>query len=95
MKRGRNSNWEGGQWIVAQEKEGNRRGKNRDKKIVMVKIIIQKLKNQAMTKSSAFSVIVLDLFLWLLVLILVLGTLSFLGKGAAASLVGQLSVEKT
>jgi hypothetical protein len=30
----------GGQWIVAQEKRKSEGGKNKDKKIVMVKLII-------------------------------------------------------
>jgi hypothetical protein len=36
--RGRKSDWEGEQWTVAQEKEESKQGKNRDKKIVMVKL---------------------------------------------------------
>jgi hypothetical protein len=61
MRRGRKSSWEGEQWIVAQEKEG--RGKNRNKKIVLVKLIIQKKAGTATAKSSVCLVKVLDLFL--------------------------------
>jgi hypothetical protein len=46
MKRDSKSSWEGEQWIVAQEKEGKWRGKNKDTKIVMVKLIIQKKKEK-------------------------------------------------
>jgi hypothetical protein len=38
---GRRSSWEGEQWIVAQEKESEV-DKNRDEKIVIVKLIVQK-----------------------------------------------------
>jgi hypothetical protein len=41
MRSGRKSSWEGGKWSVAQEKEGKSAGKNRDKKLVMVKLIMQ------------------------------------------------------
>jgi hypothetical protein len=42
MKRGRKSSWEGEQWNVAQEKKGeSEEGKDRDKRIVMVKLVIQ------------------------------------------------------
>jgi hypothetical protein len=37
MREDRKSSWEGEQWIVAQEKKRKCRGKNRDKKIVLVK----------------------------------------------------------
>jgi hypothetical protein len=40
MRRGRKSSWEGEQWIVAQKKGESKGGKNRDKKIVIVKLII-------------------------------------------------------
>jgi hypothetical protein len=40
MRRDRKSSWEGEQWIVAQKRRENERGKNRDKKIVMAKLII-------------------------------------------------------
>jgi hypothetical protein len=51
MRRGRKSSWEEEQWNVVQEKGGNEGSKNRDKKIVMVKLIIQK-KIQKNTKYS-------------------------------------------
>jgi hypothetical protein len=41
MRRGRKSSWEGEQWIVLQERGRNEGGKNRDKKIVMIKLIIK------------------------------------------------------
>jgi hypothetical protein len=40
-RRGRKSTWEGEQWIVAQEKEGEW-SENRDEKILMVKLIVQR-----------------------------------------------------
>jgi hypothetical protein len=56
----------------------------------MVKLIIQKNKTVTATiKSSVCSVRVLDLFLWNLVLVLALGILAFVWKGASP-LVGQL-----
>jgi hypothetical protein len=60
------------------------RGKKRDKKIVMVKLIIQEKRKigTATKKSSVCSVKVLDLFLWCPILVLVLGILDFVGKGA-------------
>jgi hypothetical protein len=46
MRRGRKSSLVGEQWIVPQEKEGKLKGgKNRDKKIVMVKLKTQKKNN--------------------------------------------------
>jgi hypothetical protein len=63
----------------------------------MMKLIIQKTNNQktpgtAITKSSVCLVNVLELFLWCPVLVLMLGFLGFLGKGAAP-FVRQLGVE--
>jgi hypothetical protein len=63
----------------------------------MVKLIIQKKKKEktpgtATTKSSVCLVEVLDLFLWHLILVLALGVLGFVRKGAAP-LIGQLGVE--
>jgi hypothetical protein len=43
MRRGRKNSWEGEQQIVAQEKRESEGDKNRDKKIMMVKLIIQKI----------------------------------------------------
>jgi hypothetical protein len=44
-ERGIKSSWEGEQLIVTQEMEGKQKGKNRDKKIVMVKLVIQEKTN--------------------------------------------------
>jgi hypothetical protein len=41
MRRGRKSKWEGEQWIVAQNKEKSEESKSKDKRIVMVKLIIR------------------------------------------------------
>jgi hypothetical protein len=74
---------------------GNEGDKNRDKKIVIVKLIIQKKKtppDTATTKNSVCLVKVLELFLWCLILVLMLGILGFVGKGAAP-LDRQLEVE--
>jgi hypothetical protein len=46
MRKGRKSSWGGEQWNVIQEREESDGGKNRDKEIVMVKLIIQKTKNR-------------------------------------------------
>jgi hypothetical protein len=58
----------GEQWIVAQEIRESGGGKNKDKKIVMVKLILKKHKNQKpgtiTIKSSVCSAKFLDLFLW-------------------------------
>jgi hypothetical protein len=86
---GRKISWEGDQWIVAQERGESEEGKNRDKKIVMVKLTTQEKKTGTATKSSVCLVRVLDLFLWCPILVLVLGVLGFVEKGAAP-LVGQL-----
>jgi hypothetical protein len=40
MRMGRKSSWEGEQWILAQEKEGERRGESRDEKMMRVKLIV-------------------------------------------------------
>jgi hypothetical protein len=45
MRRGGKHIWEGEHWIVVQEKVGSREGKNSDKIIVRVKLVIQKKKN--------------------------------------------------
>jgi hypothetical protein len=50
MRRGRKSSWEGEQWNVAQEKGRSEGVKNRHKKIVMVKIMIQKNKKKENTR---------------------------------------------
>jgi hypothetical protein len=42
MRRGRKSSWEGGKYILAQEKEGEQKGESRNEKTVMVKLIVQK-----------------------------------------------------
>jgi hypothetical protein len=83
MKRVRKSSWEVEQWIVAQEKWGSEVGKNKDRKIVMIKFIIQKEKKTAgiaTTESSVCLVKVLELFLWHPILILALGILGFVEK---------------
>jgi hypothetical protein len=51
----------------------------------MVKLIIQKRKEAgtATTQSSVCLVKVMELFVWLLILVLVLSILGFEGKGAA------------
>jgi hypothetical protein len=61
----------------------------------MVKLVIQGKKEKAgieTSESSDCSVKVLDLFLWHPILVLSLGILGFVGKGAAP-LVGHLEVE--
>jgi hypothetical protein len=40
LRRGRKNSLEGQQWILAQEKEGERRGVSRDEKMMMVKLIL-------------------------------------------------------
>jgi hypothetical protein len=80
------------QWIVAQEKEGKWGGKNSDKKIVTVKLIVQ-IKNKtgtATTKSSLCSVKVLHLFLLHSILVLVVGILDSGLCGEGCSLVRWL-----
>jgi hypothetical protein len=47
---GRKISWEGDQWIVAQERGESEEGKNRDKKIVMVKLTTQEKKNRYSNK---------------------------------------------
>jgi hypothetical protein len=42
MRRDRKNSWEREQWIVAQKIKESEGGTNRDKKIVMVKLVIQK-----------------------------------------------------
>jgi hypothetical protein len=71
MRMGRKSSWEGEQWIIAQkESEG---GKNRDKKIVMVDLIIlEEKKNHQVQEPQKFSLLVKDLELFLRCPILVL-----------------------
>jgi hypothetical protein len=60
----------------------------------MVKLIIQKKIGTTTTEISVCSAKVLDLFLWCLILILVLGILGFVGR-SAAPLVGQLGGKMT
>jgi hypothetical protein len=55
MRRGKKSIWEGYQWIIAQEKGGKvKEAKTRDKKIVMVKLMIQKEKKRLGTGTTKF-----------------------------------------
>jgi hypothetical protein len=55
MRRGRKSSWEGEQWIVALEKRESKGGKNRDKKIMMAKLILKKERNRSRNnKNSIF-----------------------------------------
>jgi hypothetical protein len=63
-----------------------------NKKIVMVKLIIQKKIGTVTTESSVCLVKVLDLYLWCLILVLVLGILDSVGK-CADPRVGQFWVE--
>jgi hypothetical protein len=65
------------------ESEGS---KNKNKKIVMDNLVIQKKK----PKSSVCLIKFLNLFLWHPILVLALDILSFMGKGAAP-LVGQFN----
>jgi hypothetical protein len=41
MRRDRKSNWEGEQWIVDKRRREIEEGKKKDKRIVMVKLLIQ------------------------------------------------------
>jgi hypothetical protein len=69
MRRGRKNSWRGEQWIVPQERREGKGGENRDKKKIMVKLIIQKKKTgTTTTKSSVCLAKFLDLFLWDLIL---------------------------
>jgi hypothetical protein len=67
------------------ESEG---GMNREKKIIIEKLILQKNPDTT-TKCTDYPVKFLDLLVWHPVLILVLGILGFVGKGAVP-LVRQL-----
>jgi hypothetical protein len=58
----------------------------------MIKLIIQKKKTPGTAKSSVCLVRILDLFYWHPIMVLALGILGFVRKGAAP-LVGQLGVE--
>jgi hypothetical protein len=79
MRSGRKSSWEGEQCIVAQEK-----GKSeRDKKIVLIKLIQKTNTRYSNNKSSVCLVEVQELFLWCSILVLELDILSFVGKSAA------------
>jgi hypothetical protein len=40
MRRGRKSSWEGEQWVVQRRRESEE-GENRERRIVMMKLIIQ------------------------------------------------------
>jgi hypothetical protein len=71
-------------WIVAQKRKENEESKNKDKKKVMVKLkIIIIMAGTTTTKSSVCLAKVLGLFLWHPILVLMLGILDFVGKGAA------------
>jgi hypothetical protein len=48
----RQSSWEGEQWILAQEKEKSEGDKNRNKEIVILKLIIQEKQNT--TKNTGY-----------------------------------------
>jgi hypothetical protein len=52
IRRGRKSTLEGEQWIVAQEKGGNEGLKTKEKKIVMVKLVIQRKRKRKNTRYS-------------------------------------------
>jgi hypothetical protein len=67
----------------------NEGGMNREKKIIMEKLIVQEKRDTTTTKCTECLVKFLDLLLWHPILILVLGILGFVGN-SAVPLVRQL-----
>jgi hypothetical protein len=93
--------WRDNNGLQHKKRKESKRDNNRDKKIIIVKLIILNSKTKQKTKikkpsyNNKILVIlakVLDLFLWCPILVWELGILGFVEKGAAP-LAGQLEVE--
>jgi hypothetical protein len=80
IRMGRKHSWAKNNHLHHKKEEESERGKNRDKKTVMVKLIIQKIKGTTTTKISVSLAKLLDLFLWCLTLTLALCILGCVGK---------------